>query len=81
MRSMKSEYTRRIIMPLRSRDVRAELSLYVTWYNQYRPHQGLAGRTPQELLDLSSSEVVTENSTRNATLPTMVLTLLRMKGR
>ena len=28
---------------------RRELIFYSTWYNQYRPHQGLGGRIPAEV--------------------------------
>jgi hypothetical protein len=31
--------------------MRYELGLYVTWYNELRPHQTLDGRTPQEIYD------------------------------
>jgi putative transposase len=51
IRSMKTEYARQIIVPLKQSDMRYELGLYVTWYNELRPHQSLDGRTPQEIYD------------------------------
>lgn len=49
IRSMKTEYTRQIMVPLRLSDMRYELRLYLKWYNEFRPHQSLDGRTPQEV--------------------------------
>ena len=49
IRSLKSECTRRIIVPLRQSDLRFELGLYFTWHNEFRPHQGIGGKTPAEL--------------------------------
>lgn len=51
IRSMKAEYARQIILPLRQSDMRYELGLYINWYNEIRPHQSLDGRTPQEIYD------------------------------
>ena len=51
IRSLKSECTRQVIVPFRLMDFRKELSCYVGWYNEFRPHQGLDGRTPQEVYD------------------------------
>ena len=50
-RSMKTECTRAILVPLRLADIRHELALYLAWYNQHRPHQGLGGRTPLEAIE------------------------------
>ena len=49
IRSMKDECTRRILVPLRRGAMRTELSLYVGWYNEHRPHQWLEGKTPREV--------------------------------
>ncbi len=49
IRSMKRECTRRIVVPFRLDAMREELALYVTWYNEYRPHQGLDGTTPNDV--------------------------------
>lgn len=53
-RSLKSECTRRILVPLRLEDFRQEVFLYCDWYNRHRPHQGLAGRVPLHLYDAGS---------------------------
>ena len=49
--SLKTEWLRRILVPLRHEDMRRELSCYVWWFEHSRPHQGLAGRTPREVYD------------------------------
>ena len=36
---------------LHRNDMQRELSLYLDWFEQHRPHQGLDGRTPRELYD------------------------------
>jgi len=51
MRSLKSECTRRILVPLRLDAMRRELTFYVHWYNQLRPSMALGGRTPREVYD------------------------------
>ena len=53
IRTLKDECTRRILVPFRREAFRTELRLFVEWYNEYRPHTYLDGRTPNELaLDL-----------------------------
>jgi transposase InsO family protein len=47
-RSMKDECTRRIIVPLDIEKMRVELDLYFIWYNQFRTHEYLDGRIPEE---------------------------------
>jgi putative transposase len=49
-RSLKQECFRKILVPMRLASFQAELSAYVTWYNEYRPHQALSGATPAERL-------------------------------
>ena len=49
IRSMKTECTRRVLVPLRLDAMRDELACYATWYNDHRPHQALGGRTPTEI--------------------------------
>jgi transposase InsO family protein len=46
IRSMKTECTRPIRVPLRMNAMRYEVGLYTFWYNNYRPNQALGGRTP-----------------------------------
>lgn len=50
IRSMKTEGTRRILVPVRLSQMRQELGFYVTWYNKHRPHSGIGGLTPMEAL-------------------------------
>jgi transposase InsO family protein len=51
IRSLKDECTRRLVVPLSVRALRRELSLYAYCFNHHRPHQGLRGRTPDEVHD------------------------------
>ena len=48
-RSLKDEMLRRGVVPLKRDDLRALLNLYLGWYHEHRPHQGLRGRTPNEV--------------------------------
>jgi len=48
IRSMKEEGMRRLLIPLRQRTFQQELSLYVGWYNEHRPHTALRGVMPNE---------------------------------
>ena len=41
---------------------RRELTFYSTWYNQYRPHQGLDGRIPAEVYFGVEDEVAPLNT-------------------
>ena len=49
IRSVKSECTRKIIVPFRLGLMRQEVACYATWYNEHRPHTALGGRTPMEV--------------------------------
>jgi hypothetical protein len=49
IRSMKTECTRPIRVPLQLNAMRHEIISYAVWYNQYRPNQALGGRTPWEV--------------------------------
>lgn len=48
--SMKTEALRRILVPLRTPDMRLAVARYAHWYNEHRPHASLAGATPSEVL-------------------------------
>jgi putative transposase len=48
-RSLKEEHCRRIPIPLRLADMRKSLATYLDWFNGQRPHEALAGRTPDEV--------------------------------
>ena len=48
IRTMKEECFRSGIVPMRQAAMRAQLRAYADWYNRFRPHTCLAGRTPEE---------------------------------
>ncbi len=59
IRTIKSECTRKLMVPYRRNDFRRELSLFTDWYNIHRPHEVLDGCTPDEIyfgLDPAGSE-------------------------
>jgi hypothetical protein len=47
--TMKNEGTRRHLVSLRRETFRGELVLFIDWYNEYRPHTTLGGKTPEEV--------------------------------
>jgi hypothetical protein len=49
IQTVKNECTRVIMIPFRRRSFREELARFVEWYNQWRPHMTLDGRTPDEV--------------------------------
>jgi len=49
IRTMKNECTRKILVPFQLDAMRQELTFYMAWYNEYRPHTYLHGRTPHEV--------------------------------
>ena len=49
--SLKDEWLRRILIPLDRYTMQRSLSCYFDWFARQRPHQGLDGRTPQEVYD------------------------------
>ncbi len=40
---------RRIFIPLSLDAMRRQRSLYLFWFEEHRPHQGLEGQTPKEI--------------------------------
>ena len=48
IRTLKGECTRLLDVPLPRRDFRTHLARYMEWFNQWRPHTFLRGRTPNE---------------------------------
>ena len=48
IQTLKSECTRRSLVPHRRKTMRRELLLFLSWYNAHRPHTTLAVRTPDE---------------------------------
>ena len=51
--SLKTEWLRRIIVPIDRDAMQRDLSCYFDWFARQRPHQGLDGRTPREVYDCS----------------------------
>ncbi|MCH8880216.1 MAG: DDE-type integrase/transposase/recombinase [Planctomycetes bacterium] len=49
IRTIKDEATRRIVVPQRQAAFRRELTSYLAWYNEHRPHATLHGKTPNEV--------------------------------
>ncbi|MDP7017320.1 MAG: integrase core domain-containing protein [Pirellulaceae bacterium] len=47
-RTFKSEFARRVTIPMHEADFRRDVSRYVAWFNEHRPHTTLDGRTPNE---------------------------------
>ena len=48
-RTMKTELTRRILVPTSYEEFDREMKLWKKWYNGTRPHDSLKGRTPDEV--------------------------------
>ncbi len=51
IRSLKHEALACVVMPMSLRLLEQEIDAYLAWYHEHRPHQGLGGRTPREVLD------------------------------
>ncbi len=51
IKSLKDEWLRRLIIPLRLEAMRSDLSAYASWFNEHRPHQALDGCTPREIYE------------------------------
>jgi putative transposase len=49
-KSLKDEWLSRTAVPFRADTMRQHVAAYVEWFHEYRPHQGLGGRTPDEVL-------------------------------
>ena len=49
IRTIKDEATRRIVVSQRRAAFRRELTSYLAWYNEHRPHTTLQGKTPNEV--------------------------------
>ena len=48
IRTLKGEGLRRVLVPLNLQKMRQHLDAVAGWYNTYRPHTALGGRTPDE---------------------------------
>jgi transposase InsO family protein len=49
IRAIKEEWLRSTSVPFRRDDMRRHVGSFVAWFHQWRPHQGLGGRTPNEV--------------------------------
>ena len=49
IKSLKDEWLRRIAIPLLRETMRHQVASHFAWYDEFRPHQGLGGRTPKEV--------------------------------
>ena len=47
--ALKAEYAKRWMLFLPTRRIEEHLKRYVLWHGRHRPHQGLGGRTPDEV--------------------------------
>jgi transposase InsO family protein len=47
--TLKQYFARLVLVPLQERAIRQELQCFTDWYNEFRPHTSLAGRTPKEV--------------------------------
>ena len=77
---MKDLGTRQIIVPLNMADMRRELSLFLFWYNEHRPHLSLNGRTPQDVWNHSPPKPSIK-TLYNKDLPAMTLDVSYFEGR
>ena len=80
IKSVKMECTRRIAIPMGLNDLREELTMYVRWFNQVRPHQTLDGQTPAEIYAARPLPHASRQG-HNADLPAVALHVRRFKGR
>ncbi len=51
IKSLKDEWLRRLVVPLRFEAMRHDLSAYASWFNKHRPHQAIGGFTPFEVYE------------------------------
>ena len=58
IRSMKYEGIAPLLVPMSLGLLGGELDAYLVWYHEHRPHQGLGGRTPREVLDARGKKVM-----------------------
>ena len=49
IRSFKEEFLRRILISMGRESFREQVNSFISWFNELRPHQGLGGRTPEEV--------------------------------
>lgn len=81
IRSLKSECTRRLLVPLAKSAMRRELDYYAVWFNTYRPHQGIGGLTPAERNEGDNQTETAECRRFNSTLQPLILDVSYFKER
>ena len=79
-RTLKTECTRRIFVPFNFNDMRKELAIFITWYNEFRPHQYLRSRTPEEVY-ANAPPVEKMKVASNSQLPRLTLHVGYFEGR
>ena len=77
--SLKDEWLRRILVSLDHAAMQRDLSCYFEWFTRQRPHQGLDGRTPQEVYD--GVAVVARERSRAKEVPRSELVVHFHEGR
>jgi putative transposase len=80
IKSLKYECTNLISVPLTLDDMRHEVALYFIWYNQYRPHEYLDARTPEEVYN-HSPPIEKNIHKRGSEIPKLELELSFLDGR
>lgn len=79
-RTLKDECTRKIFVPFCFEKMREELAIFITWYNELRPHSYLDARTPEEVyVDAPPIEQV--ESASNSDLPEFSVRISYFEGR
>jgi hypothetical protein len=79
--SLKDEWLRRIFVPLSLSAMRREISLYLYWFAEHRPHQGLEGRTPNEISAGLPMAKVTTSKPKTREIPRPKLAVRFLEGR
>ncbi len=51
IRTLKKSATRQIVVPFRRPNFRDHIGWFLFWYNEFRPHMTLEGKTPNEVYD------------------------------
>jgi len=60
--------------------MRQELSLYIQWYNQFRPHEYLKSKTPEEVY-ANSPPLKTLEFKNNSEMPELKLNISYLEDR
>ena len=80
IKSLKNECTRKILVPFKLSEMRREMALYFTWYNEFRPHEYLNARTPMEVYNHSPPKE-TLKLIHGSEVPKMELEISYLDGR